>query len=52
MGKPIEVPKVDIPSDELVDEYHEKFYKALHNLFEEYKREYDEAGDAAQLVVI
>ncbi|KAK7573550.1 hypothetical protein V9T40_010741 [Parthenolecanium corni] len=52
VGKPIEVPKVDIPSDELVDEYHEKFYKALHNLFEEYKREYDEAGDAAQLVVI
>lgn len=52
MGKPIEVPKVENPSAELIDEYHEKFYRSLKNLFEEYKHEYDEAGDAAQLVMV
>lgn len=52
MGKPIEVPKVENPSAELIDEYHEKFYRSLKNLFEEYKHEHDEAGGAAQLVMV
>lgn len=52
MGKPIEVPKVENPSAELVNEYHEKFYKDLHDLFEKYKHEYDEVGEAAQLVMV
>ncbi|KAK7573548.1 hypothetical protein V9T40_010739 [Parthenolecanium corni] len=52
VGKPIEVPKVENPPAELVDEYHEKFFKALIDLFEEYKYNYDEAGDEAQLVMV
>lgn len=51
VGKPIEVPRVESPSAELVDEYHEKFFKALYDLFEEYKGECDESGDAAQLIM-
>lgn len=52
VGEPIEVPKVKNPSAELIDEYHEKFHKALYELFEKYKHEYDEAGEEAQLVVV
>lgn len=51
MGKPIDVPKVENPTAELVDEYHERFFKALHSLFEEYKSKFDEAGGAAQLIM-
>lgn len=51
MGKPIEVPKFESPSDELVAEYHEKYFKALQDLFEEYKGKYDEAGSTSQLIV-
>lgn len=49
MGRPLEVPKVENPSTELIDEYHEKFYQALNGLFEDYKALYDEAGENAKL---
>lgn len=52
MGKPIDVPKVENPPAELVDEYHERFFNALIDLFKEYKYKYDEAGDEAQLVMV
>ncbi|KAK7573552.1 hypothetical protein V9T40_010743 [Parthenolecanium corni] len=52
VGKPIPVPKVENPSSELIDEYHQRFHEALRTLFEENKRMYDEFGDEATLEAI
>ncbi|KAK7573553.1 hypothetical protein V9T40_010744 [Parthenolecanium corni] len=49
VGEPIEVPKVENPSQELIDEYHEKFFSALATLFEKYKEEYDIHGKESEL---
>lgn len=52
VGEPIAVPNVENPNAELIDEYHEKFYKALQDLFEKYKHTCDEAGSEAKLIMI
>lgn len=52
MGRPIDVPKVENPSAELIDQYHEKFYQSLRELFDNHKAEFDEAGDNAKLYFI
>lgn len=40
VGKPIELPLIENPSQEDIDEYHQKYLTSLHNLFEEYKGQY------------
>lgn len=37
VGKPISVPKVDSPAEELVQEYLGRFISELQRLFEEHK---------------
>lgn len=40
MGEPVAVPKVENPSWELVDRYHELYINALLKLFNENKTKY------------
>lgn len=51
MGKPITLPKVENPTQELVDEYHQIFIKELTNLFDKYKGKYDVNGENATLSI-
>lgn len=51
VGKPIPIPKVENPSKELIEEYLDKFFEALHALFEENKHKYDLAGSNAVLTI-
>lgn len=46
------MPKIENPSNEVIDEYHKKFVDALKSLFEEYKEQYDEAHSEATLITI
>lgn len=52
VGEPIEVPKVENPSQELINEYHEKFFSALLDLFEKYREKYDMNGKDSELVFL
>ncbi|XKL69077.1 hypothetical protein PGB90_006846 [Kerria lacca] len=52
VGKPIALPKVENPSEELINKYHKQFFQELMELFEEYKHEYDCAGNEAQLITL
>lgn len=52
VGEPIKVPKVENPSQELIDEYHEKFFNALLDLFEKYREKYDMNGKDSELVFL
>ena len=40
VGAPIEVPKVETPSRQLVDEYHQKYMDGLSQLFDAHKTKY------------
>ncbi|XP_074133852.1 diacylglycerol O-acyltransferase 2-like protein 6 [Sminthopsis crassicaudata] len=40
VGEPIPVPKIEKPSQELIDEYHARYIKALQKLFEKHKVHY------------
>lgn len=51
MGKPIEVPKMTCPSNEMIDEIHEKFTSALVMLFEENKHKYEEDPSSSKLII-
>lgn len=51
VGKPITLPKVENPTQELVDEYHQIFIKELTNLFDKYKGKYDVNGENATLSI-
>lgn len=37
VGEPITVPKIENPSEEMVDLYHTMYIKSLQNLFDKYK---------------
>ncbi|XP_065213887.1 2-acylglycerol O-acyltransferase 2-like [Planococcus citri] len=52
VGAPIHVPKTQNPSQELVDEYHQKYVDALVALFEQYKAKYHVNGDRAKLLIV
>eukprot|EP01118_Nematostelium_gracile_P008991 TRINITY_DN3008_c0_g1_i3.p2 TRINITY_DN3008_c0_g1~~TRINITY_DN3008_c0_g1_i3.p2 ORF type:complete len:170 (-),score=55.74 TRINITY_DN3008_c0_g1_i3:7-516(-) len=39
IGSPIDLPKTENPSDDLVNEFHEKYKQELKRLFNEYKAE-------------
>lgn len=49
VGKPIDVPKVQEPKQELIDEIHEKFIKDLIELFESNKHKYIENSESTFL---
>ncbi|KAJ8946390.1 hypothetical protein NQ318_011796 [Aromia moschata] len=52
VGKPIEVPKIDEPTNEDIEEYHIKFTAALTELFEEQKYNYLENPEDKKLIII
>jgi 2-acylglycerol O-acyltransferase 2 len=41
VGKPIEVQKILQPSEEEVDQMHQRYMKELYNLFEAHKLEFN-----------
>lgn len=49
VGSPMELPKIDHPTPEQIDEYHEKFIKHLIDLFESHKHKYIENADSVSL---
>uniref|UniRef100_A0A8D8VH82 Acyltransferase n=1 Tax=Cacopsylla melanoneura TaxID=428564 RepID=A0A8D8VH82_9HEMI len=51
VGAPIEVPKVSVPSQELIDEYHRKFTDSLIQLFEDHKDKYVDNPKTTKLVI-
>ncbi len=51
VGKPIPVPKVEHLWEDMIDVYHRKYMKALRELFENHKQEYDTVGGRAQLLM-
>lgn len=51
MGKPIDVPKIAVPSKEDVDKYHQIFVEELTKLFEEHKTKYSKHPDEMELVL-
>ncbi|KAG7213543.1 hypothetical protein KM043_002801 [Ampulex compressa] len=52
VGAPVDVPKVEEPTTELIDEYHEKFTKALIELFETEKHKYVENPETVHLQML
>jgi len=51
VGKPIDVDKVEAPTQEQVDELHAKFIESLNNLFESEKHKYIENADKIHLII-
>lgn len=51
VGAPIEVEKKLNPSTEDIDELHEKFCKALNELFETHKAKYVEKSENLKLAI-
>ncbi|XP_050574131.1 diacylglycerol O-acyltransferase 2-like [Bombus affinis] len=49
VGSPMELPKIEEPTREQVEEYHEKFVKHLENFFENEKHKYIENADSVHL---
>ncbi|XP_043579948.1 diacylglycerol O-acyltransferase 2-like isoform X2 [Bombus pyrosoma] len=49
VGSPMELPKIEEPTREQVEEYHEKFVKHLVNFFENEKHKYIENADSVHL---
>ena len=49
MGLPIDVVKVENPTQEEIDEVHQKFIKQLENLFDTYKFDYMVDSEASLL---
>lgn len=40
IGQPIQLPQVDSPTDQQVDEYHKIYISSVQTLFEKYKTKY------------
>ncbi|XP_065222992.1 acyl-CoA wax alcohol acyltransferase 1-like isoform X2 [Planococcus citri] len=51
VGSPIKLPRVEDPSSELVDKYHQIYIQELTSLFDKYKGKYDSRGEKAFLSV-
>lgn len=51
MGKPIDLPKIADPKNEIVDKYHQIFIEELTKLFEEHKTKYSKHPDEMELVL-
>jgi Diacylglycerol acyltransferase. len=51
VGAPIEVPKVEQPSNDLIAEYHKKYVDSLTQLFEDHKEKYVDDPKTAKLVI-
>ena len=49
VGSPMELPKIEEPTREQVEEYHEKFVKHLVNFFENEKHKYIKNADSVHL---
>lgn len=52
VGSPIEVPKIEEPTTEQINEYHEKFIEQLCDLFEKNKHKYIENADSVFLEIL
>lgn len=52
VGRPIDLPKIENPTNEQIDFYHGKFKDELYELFEKYKDKYDPMGKNAKLTYV
>ncbi|CAG9772819.1 unnamed protein product [Ceutorhynchus assimilis] len=52
VGHPMEVPKIESPTHEQVEEYHAKFSKVLEEMFEEQKYNYLKEPENKKLVIL
>lgn len=51
VGQPLEVPKMENPSREIIEEYHEKFVEHLTAMFEEQKYNYLDKPEEKNLII-
>lgn len=51
MGKPIDLPKIENPEEEIIEKYHQIFTEELTKLFEEHKTKYSKNPDEMKLVL-
>ena len=51
VGEPIPVEKVEEPSQEQIDQLHDKYTEALKGLFDKYKGQYQVNKDDGQLII-
>ncbi|VEN50167.1 unnamed protein product [Callosobruchus maculatus] len=51
VGRPIDVPKIENPTKQQIDEYHKIFVEKLKELFEEQKHNYLENAEEKQLII-
>ncbi|KYQ93987.1 diacylglycerol O-acyltransferase 2 [Tieghemostelium lacteum] len=51
IGSPIDIPKVNNPSEELIDHYHKLYIDSLNELFENYKKEFHEIPEDTHLKI-
>ncbi|KAK1134839.1 hypothetical protein K0M31_007608 [Melipona bicolor] len=49
VGSPMDLPKIEEPTEEQINEYHEKFVEHLVNFFEKEKHKYVENADSVHL---
>lgn len=52
VGPPIDVEKIEKPTNEQVNFYHEKFVKHMKTIFEEHKHKYIPNADKVELVFV
>lgn len=52
VGKPIDVPKISNPTNEQIEEYHQKFKQAISELFEKEKHKYIENSEKVRLEIL
>ncbi|XP_074033438.1 2-acylglycerol O-acyltransferase 1 isoform X2 [Leptinotarsa decemlineata] len=52
VGRPLDVPKIENPSHEQVEEYHRKFMQSLTDMFEEQKYNYLENPEEKKLEIL
>lgn len=52
VGRPIDIPKLEEPTREQIEEYHGIFLKALIELFEEQKHNYLDKPEDKQLIIL
>ncbi|KAJ8971565.1 hypothetical protein NQ317_004119 [Molorchus minor] len=52
VGEPIDVPKIEDPTKEVIDEYHNEFIEKLTELFEKEKYKYLEKPEETNLIIV
>jgi uncharacterized protein YfkK (UPF0435 family) len=51
VGKPIDLPKIENPEEEIIEKYHQIFIEELTKLFEEHKTKYSLHPNEMELIL-